>query len=386
MKHAFLSPSASHRWLKCPGSAKANSDKPYEESEAALEGTSAHALLEVCLRLGSDPERFLGRSLGKGLMVVDDKMVTGVGYVIDWVNGYLAQYPEAVLRVEHALHAGPLVGIGEDVLWGTTDVIIDNYPIECIVLDYKHGTWKVEAKGNTQTLLYHAGQRHAKQKRYRRYRSVIVQPNTRGTKPVREHSVNDNQLMAWLEETVKPAALSALSDDPPRLAGEWCRYCYASGKCKAQAKQATDAAIVEFKRHDPNKLKPADRAALLAQVPMVKVFLEDFLASTLDALQRGESIPGYELGWNPPRRIWKDPSLADKLLGKLGLSVDERQPRELLSPAQAEKALRGKKLWPRKAKGQKEAPNPLASLLDFTEKTPCIEKASAANEFADNEA
>ena len=50
MKHAILSPSASHRWLVCPGSVEANIGKPWTQSVFALEGTSAHALLEVCLR------------------------------------------------------------------------------------------------------------------------------------------------------------------------------------------------------------------------------------------------------------------------------------------------------------------------------------------------
>ena len=42
--HAFLSPSASHRWLNCPPSAKLCAALPDQTSPYAAQGTDAHEL------------------------------------------------------------------------------------------------------------------------------------------------------------------------------------------------------------------------------------------------------------------------------------------------------------------------------------------------------
>ena len=49
-KHALLSASSSHRWLNCNPSARLEHEFADSESEAASEGTAAHALCEHKLR------------------------------------------------------------------------------------------------------------------------------------------------------------------------------------------------------------------------------------------------------------------------------------------------------------------------------------------------
>lgn len=44
--HALLSASSAHRWLNCPPSAKAVEGVADAPSDAALQGTAAHALAE----------------------------------------------------------------------------------------------------------------------------------------------------------------------------------------------------------------------------------------------------------------------------------------------------------------------------------------------------
>jgi len=46
VKHAFLSASASHRWLECPPSAKLCAEQDDRASPYAKQGTDAHALCE----------------------------------------------------------------------------------------------------------------------------------------------------------------------------------------------------------------------------------------------------------------------------------------------------------------------------------------------------
>ena len=49
-KHSILSPSGSHRWLNCTPSARLEQEYAGSESEAAREGTAAHALCEHKLK------------------------------------------------------------------------------------------------------------------------------------------------------------------------------------------------------------------------------------------------------------------------------------------------------------------------------------------------
>ena len=49
-KHALLSASSSHRWLNCNPSARLEQEFADRETEAAAEGTAAHALAEHKLR------------------------------------------------------------------------------------------------------------------------------------------------------------------------------------------------------------------------------------------------------------------------------------------------------------------------------------------------
>lgn len=49
-KHAILSASSAHRWMNCNPSARLEQEFEDRETEAAAEGTAAHALCEHKLR------------------------------------------------------------------------------------------------------------------------------------------------------------------------------------------------------------------------------------------------------------------------------------------------------------------------------------------------
>ena len=49
MSHARLSPSAAHRWSKCPGSVQEEAKYPDVSGDAAVDGTGSHLLLELCI-------------------------------------------------------------------------------------------------------------------------------------------------------------------------------------------------------------------------------------------------------------------------------------------------------------------------------------------------
>lgn len=245
MKHAKLSPSSSHRWLRCQGSVAAvKDDKP---SIYALEGTSAHALLEVCLRLGADPEEFHGQKLEKHLMPVDDGMVAGVAYALEYVYNYVARHPKTRVLVEVSVSYGKSIGCRDDEAFGTSDIILDNFPTEVVALDYKHGTGNaISVKENSQLRLYLLGKRQ--EGRYQRYRAVVVQPRLPKRKPVQEApAITDKQLVDWANKVVRPVVKIALAPNAPRVPGAWCRYCGDDKNCDAQYALKQKKASEEFK-------------------------------------------------------------------------------------------------------------------------------------------
>ena len=73
MSHAKLSPSASKRWLACPGSIRLGADMPNQSSAAAEEGTQAHALAESIL-------------LGNEIIPDDFDMLANVRVYTDYVQ------------------------------------------------------------------------------------------------------------------------------------------------------------------------------------------------------------------------------------------------------------------------------------------------------------
>lgn len=246
-KHAKLSPSASHRWLVCPGSVAANANKPHTDNPYALAGTSAHGLLEVCLRLGVVPATLVGTKLDPGHMEITQEMASAVQYAVDFVAWYMGEWPSAVLHIEHPVDYGKSIGADGDG-FGTSDVIIDNYPLEAVAIDYKHGTGYVAPVAeNTQLLLYMLGQRQQRGK-YQRYRAIIVQPRLPRRRPVQEApTLTDAQLMGWVKKSVIPIVPVALGDDAPRQAGKHCRYCHVEKTCDTNWINRQIAASKEFK-------------------------------------------------------------------------------------------------------------------------------------------
>lgn len=248
MKHANLSPSSSHRWLVCPGSVAVNTNKPHTTNRYAVEGTSAHALLETSLRTGIPPEELEGAVLEKGLMPTDEGMIDGVGYALDYVRAYVAANPGTRVLPEHRVRYAIEIGAPTDDAFGTGDILLDNYPKEAIAIDYKHGSGvSVSVKANSQLLLYLVGMRQARG-RYQRYRAVVVQPRIPKRKPVQEAPVLlDKQLTQWVDKVVRPVVPIALSSNAPRVAGAHCQYCAADGNCDAQYMRVLNAAQKEFK-------------------------------------------------------------------------------------------------------------------------------------------
>lgn len=385
MKHALLSPSSSHRWMVCKGSVQANLNKPWEQNEWSLLGTSAHNLLEVCMRIDADPAVFEGKVLQKGHVPVDEEMADSVGYALDYVKSYLAHNPTAKVYIETPVFMDAQLGITpeeaaqlmlEFICWGTPDIVIDNYPKECVTVDYKHGIGHaVQVKENTQIRLYHLGSRQ-RRGRYRRYRSVVIQPRLRGRKPVQEHTITDAQLVEWRDTKVIPILPEALSKNSERVAGEHCTFCAADGNCKAQYEFIQSAASKEFKTNDPKALSPAQVSTLLNSLVAIEKIGKAVRERAIRLVHAGVDIPDWEADTTAPRRMYRNEQDAEKLLETLGLHGQTKyEPKTLLSPAKAEAELiRLKKMKRKSRRAGVVWESPLVPVIAYTESNPTIRR------------
>ena len=134
-KHAFLSASASHRWLKCPPSAKLCAETKDEASPYAQEGTDAHELCEykVLKALGQKTDNPSGH-----LDYFDEEMDTFTdqycSHVIEQLEAAKALCKDPVVLVEQRLDFSKWVPEG----FGTGDCLIVADKVLHII-DFKYG-------------------------------------------------------------------------------------------------------------------------------------------------------------------------------------------------------------------------------------------------------
>lgn len=147
--HAVLSASSSHRWLHCTPSARLELEFDSRTSEAAAEGSAAHALAEHKLK-----RALKMRSQRPTSLYEDDAMDE---YTTDYVSFVMEQFYEMkdggedpLVLIEQRLDFSSYVPDG----FGTGDTVLIS-PGKLHVIDFKYGQGVlVDAERNSQMMLY----------------------------------------------------------------------------------------------------------------------------------------------------------------------------------------------------------------------------------------
>lgn len=158
-KHAYLSASASHRWLACPPSAKLCANIADQTSKYAQQGTDCH---ELCAYL---VEKALGRAVTdptENLTFYDAEMQICAeeyrNYVLEQIEAAKEFCKDPQVMIEQRLDFSRWVENG----FGTGDCVIVADEILQII-DYKHGLGILvsagdeEHGGNSQMMCYALG-------------------------------------------------------------------------------------------------------------------------------------------------------------------------------------------------------------------------------------
>lgn len=349
--HVELSPSSSHRWMQCPGAIEAERGLPGETSIHAEEGTAAHALAELAFTRNRPVATWLGQEV-EGVMV-DAEMVahveTYVEMLTDFAEGAEIVEVEARLDLAPLRPPAPMAGTSDFWAW---------YPAMGLlrVADLKYGKGVVvEAEGNPQ-LRYYALMAwvalgkiaRAKADAVREVEVVICQPRAfHPDGPIRAHRFPIAELRVFGRDLLL-AANRVFQPNPPRVAGEHCRWCKAKATCPAFRGKALAVAQTDFEGvlagdlpPDPGTLTPAQLGAIMSNAEILEAWLKVVKARVQHELEAGHPVPGWALKPKRATRQWVDEEKVWPYARRQGLKKAELYETKLRSPAQVERALKG---------------------------------------------
>ena len=347
LAHSPLGPSASSRWLACPGSVLATKDLPDHSSSYAIEGTAAHILAEWARNDSAPASVYLGQDIpvhtddGVVNIQVDQEMVNNIQEFLDYVNDFEG---EAFYEVRVNFDAWVPGGFG-----AADDIRIRDGL--CRVTDLKYGQGiKVYAEDNTQGLLYALGvfQEFGHLYDIEEFEIVIHQPRLNH---VDEWTISITDLLEWADNVAKPGAELALTAGAPFKAGKHCTFCKVRHTCKARAEQVLEKTIKDFDNLDelegaelldPTTLTNEQIGDILPMISALKSWCSDIEKKALSELGQGHKVSDWKLVAGRSSRSWKDTDAAEAALRGSKLKVAQIFTKKLVTPPQAEKLL-GKK-------------------------------------------
>lgn len=374
-QHALLSASGAHRWLNCTPSAVLESGEPGSTSDAAEQGTAAHALAEHKLRkvLKQRSKRPVSKWHDDEMEDLTDDYVA---YVLEQFNSAKADCVDASLLIEQRLDFSHIVPGG----FGTGDAVIIAEP--CLhIIDLKYGMGVlVEAEHNAQLMLYALGALHAFGSLYEitEVAVTIFQPRRSN---VSTWTVTTTDLLAWAEAVVAPKARLAAAGGGQFAAGAWCEFCKLAPTCRARAEANLDIAKYEFA--PPAELTDAEIADVLARLPLLTKWASDVEAYAASlAINQGKVWPGFKVVAGRSVRKYTDEAEVAKAAQAAGYT--DIYDKKLITLTAMEK-LMGKREFTRVLGELVHKPVGKPALVPESDKRPDLHFTSAADEFTNPE-
>lgn len=311
-KHYFYSPSASKRWMTCPGSLDA---PPSPDTVYSIEGDAAHDVLEVALRTGelnaSDPEQH-----------------AAVTMMVDYVEQLRAEKQPYFELIECLREHRTIADLG-----GTADylaIYIEDGKVVLHFVDYKHGAGVgVIAVENYQLLTYACIFASYFGVVVDVYRMTIIQPRCSQVEPIQVWDTTP-QRVAQHE-----AEILAVKDKRHFAAGPHCQFCSLAGSCPTLREQSLAVAQAAFEQAEIPEL-----IQLFEMQDAIRASLNQIEGILIEKARLGCELPGYKVVDSIGHRKWAldEPKLVRRL-AKLGISRKQLFEKRMITPAAVEKLL-----------------------------------------------
>ena len=300
-KHAKLSASSAHRWMNCNPSANLEREFADRTSEAAAEGSAAHALCEHKLRkaLKMRSTRPVSKYDTDEMEMYTDSYVEFVLEQIDVAKQHCA---DPFVLIEQRLDFSCYVPDG----FGTGDCLIVADKLLHII-DFKYGLGVlVNAEENPQMMLYALGALQLFDALYDidTISMSIFQPRREN---VSTWTITVAELEEWAEKTLRPKAELAFKGEGEFNPGPWCTFCKAAVKCRARAEEKLALARYEFAK--PPLLTDEEIEDILSRLDDLTKWANEIAAYAQDAaIHHGKQWNGFKLVEGRSIRKYSDES------------------------------------------------------------------------------
>lgn len=287
-KHAKLSASSAHRWMNCNPSANLEREFADRTSEAAAEGSAAHALCEHKLRkaLKMRSTRPVSKYDSDEMEMYTDSYVE---FVLEQIEVAKQHCTDPFVLIEQRLDFSCYVPDG----FGTGDCLIVADKLLHII-DFKYGLGVlVEAEENPQMMLYALGALRLFDALYDidTISMSIFQPRREN---VSTWTITVAELEDWAEKTLRPKAELAFKGEGAFNPGSWCTFCKAAVKCRARAEEKLSLAQYEFAK--PPLLTDEEIEDILSRLDDLTKWANEIAAYAQDAaINHGKQWNGFKL-------------------------------------------------------------------------------------------
>ena len=371
--HAILSASSSHRWLNCNPSARLEQEFADRETDAAAEGTAAHALCEHKLR------RALKMRSKKPISPYDcDEMDACTDAYVEFVMEALAEAKQEckdpLVLIEQKLDFSCYVPDG----FGTGDcIIVADKRLH--IIDFKYGQGVlVNAEQNPQMMLYALGALRLFDSLYdvAEVSMSIFQPRREN---VSTWTISVADLLDWAENTLKPKAELAFRGEGEYTPGSWCQFCKAAVKCRARAEAKLQLARYEFAM--PPLLSDEEIEDILLKLDDLTKWANEIAAYAQDAaVNHGKVWRGFKLVESRTNRRYTDEEAAAQAAKAAGYRDIYKKS---LIPVSEMERLMGKKTFAEVLGALVEKPKGKPTLVPASDKRPAISITGANQDFTE---
>ena len=300
-KHAKLSASSAHRWMNCNPSANLEREFADRTSEAAAEGSAAHALCEHKLRkaLKMRSTRPVSKYDSDEMEMYTDSYVE---FVLEQIEVAKQHCTDPFVLIEQRLDFSCYVPDG----FGTGDCLIVADKLLHII-DFKYGLGVlVDAVENPQMMLYALGALRLFDALYDidTISMSIFQPRREN---VSTWTISVAELEEWAEQTLRPKAELAFKGEGEFNPGPWCTFCKAAVKCRARAEEKLALARYEFAK--PPLLTDEEIEDILSRLDDLTKWANEIAAYAQDAaINHGKQWNGFKLVEGRSIRKYSDES------------------------------------------------------------------------------
>lgn len=325
--------SSAGRVLQCPGSVQLCAQFPNVETEFAAEGTALHMAMDMIFSGIAEKDTDVIGLKFNGYVITEDMFTEAIAPVLEhWDEldrslGGIEFFSEQRVAFPGIANA-----------FGTTD-LVGSARDRSIVYDFKFGRGvAVDATENPQLMYYALAALHTPEtSRFfahdKPVELFIAQPRTKDGELFTRWMTSVRQLEAFGVE-LRTAVETAMQPDAPLKMGPYCKFCSAKSGCPLYRNIATDVQKI------PRDQMEAHLEEWLPQADLLIELGEFIKALAHDQMEKGATIRGWKLVNKRPTRKWVDEEKALKYLAKMGLPAAERHVKKLISPAQAEAALK----------------------------------------------